>query len=104
MLYAPPFCAFTGRGKGKLPHCAGVLSADNKNIHITTVKPAENGKGIIVRLFNPTDTVQNVNLTFGFKAQLYYAGMDESIKETFSGEITVPHKKIITIYAEIKNA
>ena len=103
-LYAPPFCAFAGRGKGKLPHSASLLSADNGNIHISAVKPAENGKGIIIRLFNPTDTEQRVNLTLGFAARLYFAGMDETVREEINGAINVPHKKIITVYAEAENA
>ncbi len=103
-LYAPPFCAFAGRGKGKLPCSASLLSADNGNIHISAVKPAENGKGIIIRLFNPTDTEQKVNLTLGFAARLYFAGMDETVREEINGVINVPHKKIITVYAETENA
>lgn len=103
-LYAPPFCAFAGRGKGKLPCSASLLSVDNGNIHISAVKPAENGKGIIIRLFNPTDTEQKVNLTLGFAARLYFAGMDETVREEINGAINVPHKKIITVYAEAENA
>ncbi len=64
---APVRAAQTGRGKGKLPLAKSVLTLDNRVVQIAAVKPAENGEGTIVRLFNPTGREQSFQLTFGEK-------------------------------------
>lgn len=101
--YAPVEVAFCGRGKGELSAENSLLSADNKNIHISAIKPSEDGKGIVIRMFNPTDDTKTVNFNFGFKFNnLYIADMDENIKEKTESEIKVGAKKIVTLYAEVK--
>ena len=63
--YANPVrCALAGRGQGHLPHAASLLRLDNLNLHVTCVKQAEDGQGLMVRLFNPTFEEQPVRLEF----------------------------------------
>ena len=101
-LYAKPQIALFGKSYGELPREMSLVSVDNKKIHITAVKPAENGAGVIVRLFNPTDKAQPVTLDFGIKYKnLYSCGMDETVKEKISNKFEVAHKKIITVYVEV---
>ncbi len=100
--YAAATCAFTGRGKGDLPHVSSLLSIDNGKVHVTAIKPSEDGKAIVVRMFNPTDDVQTVNLNSGFEyKKIYLAGMDETIKHEISNDIELAHKKIVTVYIEL---
>ena len=40
---------------GKLPLTHSFLEVENEALHVSAVKQSENGKGWIVRLFNPTD-------------------------------------------------
>jgi hypothetical protein len=64
--YATPVrAAVVGRGKGDLPHEAGLLAIDNPNLHITAIKQAEDGDGLVVRLFNPLATKATATLAFG---------------------------------------
>ena len=100
--YASVEVAFSGRGKGELPAENSLLSVDNKNIHISAIKPSEDGKGIVIRMFNPTDNVETVNLNFGFIIKnLYFADMNEDIKEETTNVINIGAKKIVTLYAEV---
>ena len=78
------------------------MSVDNKNIHISAIKPSEDGKGIVIRMFNPTDDTETINFNFGFKfSNLYIADMDENIKEKTESKINVGAKKIVTLYVEV---
>ena len=42
-------------GGGKLPLAHSFLGVENDALHVSAVKQSENGRGWIVRLFNPTD-------------------------------------------------
>ncbi|MCX7017604.1 MAG: glycoside hydrolase family 38 C-terminal domain-containing protein [bacterium] len=81
--YTPVRAAMTGRGKGNLPLEARLFTADNPKIHITCVKRAENGEGLIIRMFNPIAGEQAVTLSFGREiAQASLCRMDESFIKT----------------------
>ena len=100
-IYAPLEVAFAGRGKGGLKAENSLFAIDNKNIHISAIKPSENGEGIVIRMFNPTEDKQTINLEFGYEVKnLYIADMNETIKEKTEKEIEIGAKKIITIFAE----
>ena len=92
-IFANVKCAVCGRGKGDLPLKSSLFEIDNKNVHVTAVKKADDGAGIIVRLFNPTEKTQKIKL----KAQT--CKMDETVLGSFDGKIEP--KKIATL--RIKN-
>ena len=69
-IFAPVKCAASGRGKGDLPKSQSVLSIDNTKLHVTAFKNAEDESGIIVRLYNPTET-----------EQIFSFGSDKAIKK-----------------------
>ena len=101
-VYAPALCAFAGRGNGKLAMENSLLSVDNQNVHISAIKPADDNKGIIIRIFNPTDSTRRVGLNFGIKVKkLYKTTMNEEIKEEITPDFEVEHHKIVTLYLEV---
>jgi len=53
-------------------------------------------------MFNPTDDLQTVNLSYGIKyKKLFLCGMDETKKNETSQKINLEHRKIVTVYVEI---
>ena len=88
-IFANVKCAVCGRGKGSLPLESSLFEIGNKNVHVTAVKKADDGNGIIVRMFNPSEERQTVNLK-GVKCK-----MDETALGDFDG--TVGAKKIVTV-------
>ncbi|HEX2949662.1 MAG TPA: glycoside hydrolase family 38 C-terminal domain-containing protein, partial [Armatimonadota bacterium] len=101
-LYTPVRAAMTGRGKGNLPFEASLFAIDTANIHITCVKQAEDGSGLIIRLFNGDTAAQNASLIFGSQIRNAHAC---TLNEDTLGElpvngntmaITVAPKKIQT--------
>jgi alpha-mannosidase len=95
--------AITGPGKGTLPAQASMLRVENRHVHVTCVKQAEDGEGVIVRLFNPTDRVQPITLTWGLPIQkAWRCRMSETIVEALPIADThvtyhVKPKKISTV-------
>lgn len=63
--FVPIRAAMTGRGTGSLQHEASLVAIDNLSLHASCVKHAEDGSGLIVRLFNPTTAPQPVAITCG---------------------------------------
>jgi len=61
----PVRSAMTGRGKGALKLEMSLLAVDNPDVHVSCVKHAEDGSGLIVRLFNPTDEEQSATIRLG---------------------------------------
>lgn len=94
-IFAPVKCAVCGRGKGNLAHENSMLEIDNTHIHVTAVKKAEDGNGVIVRYYNPSKNEQNV--TIKTNGKLFRCKMDESVIEEIGNTYTAPAKKIITV-------
>ena len=84
-----------GRGKGNLPKEQSLWNIGNQNLHVTAIKQAADGNGVIVRLYNPTEEVQ----TFSFGANcksVELNNMAEEFKAAAGVENTVAPKKIMT--------
>lgn len=101
--YASPVrAAQTGRGKGNLPHEVSLLTVSG-GVHVTTVKQAADGSGLIVRLFNPLDQPQDVTLAVGVPvSRAALCRMDESEMAPLGlkgGKVTFSAgaKKIVTV-------
>ncbi|WP_269524563.1 glycoside hydrolase family 38 C-terminal domain-containing protein [Coraliomargarita parva] len=93
-----------GRGKGELDHSMSAVQLDNELLHVSAIKKAEDGCGLIVRLFNPDDSEQSATLTLGREmAVAKLVQMDEStlVEELpMKGNtvsLTMPSKKIFTV-------
>ncbi len=94
-IFAPVKAAVCGRGKGDLPMENSLLSVDNKNVHVTAVKRADDQNGIIVRYYNATESEQSV--TVNTKGKIYLCNMDESVTEEIGKTYSAGAKKIITL-------
>ena len=94
-LFTPVKCAVCGRGKGSLPREQSVLAIDNQSIHVTAVKRADDGDGIILRYYNPSDEPQTVDIKASGK--MYLCSLDETVTEETASSHTAEAKKIVTV-------
>jgi alpha-mannosidase len=93
----------SSRGKGNLPLEGGLFAISGDNLQVTAVKNAEDGSGLIIRLYNPADKEVKGELSFQSKLKnASFCRMDES--EIASADfkdsklaLTVGGKKIITL-------
>lgn len=60
----PVRAIMTSRGQGDLPLEASLFTLDNTVLHVSAVKQAEDGNGLILRIFNPCETLQHASLNF----------------------------------------
>ena len=96
-----------GRGQGTLPPENSLFSLDNTVLHVSAVKQAEDGAGLIVRLFNPCQTTQKAALAFGRKIKsASQCRMDESILRPLKPlgttlPLTIKPKKIVTVRVQL---
>lgn len=94
-IFAPVRCAVCGRGKGELPLESSLFEIDNPQIHVTAVKRAEDGDGIIIRYYNPSDMTQNVSIKTD--RELYLCKADESVIGKIANPYRAEPKKIVTV-------
>lgn len=79
------------------------VSVDSDLIVMSTLKPAENERGFILRLFNPNDRVIDATLTFSGEVSGCQTTLSEQpiANTAFSGTsltLSFPAEKIITLY------
>jgi mannosylglycerate hydrolase len=99
----PVRAVMSSRGKGSLPLEGGLFAISGDNLQVTAVKNAEDGSGLIIRLYNPADKEVKGELSFQNKLKkASFCRMDES--EIASADykdsklaLTVACKKIITL-------
>jgi len=97
----------TSRGRGTLPPENSLFSLDNTVLHVSAVKQAEDGNGLIVRLFNPCETAQEASLSFRRKIKsARRCRMDESdlsplktVKNNLP--LSIGPKKIYTVRVQL---
>jgi len=98
----------TSRGHGNLPLETSLFALDNTVLHVSAVKQAEDGKGLIIRIFNPCETTQQASLTF--RRNIQFASrcrMDEGLLhplDTVGGtlSLSIEPKKIYTARVQLK--
>ena len=77
--FTPVRAVQTGRGKGSFPLEASLFALENPNLHVTCAKQAEDGSGLIVRLFNSLPDQQVAEFKFGRRVMAaWLCRMDES--------------------------
>ena len=87
--------------------CSSELISAEGNVAVSTVKPAENKEGIIIRLYNPCDSEENCTLRFAIPIKKIsevnlaeeYVNDVETVQDTVRLNLK-PHK-IRTIYIKI---
>jgi len=75
-----------------------IMSVDNDSLVISAFKLAEDGEGIIVRLFNPCN--HSLSSTIKISGNIYTSDMDEKIVELIghnSAMVTLRSKEILTL-------
>lgn len=89
---SPKVFQVSRNASGDLPVSASFYSIDNEAVVLSAIKKAEDSdRGIIVRLFNPTDTEQDVSVKVGFP--LHRAALTD-INETKQQEIPVVDNRV----------
>lgn len=101
-----PFETAAAEGSGKLAPSFSLVSCDCPNIVIETVKKAEDGNGIIIRLYDAWDKKSNPTVKLGFDAAKISLCdmMENSVSEIGVGkEVSIPvsNFEIITLKAEL---
>ena len=101
-----PMSAYKCAGGGALPESYSAVSVDCENICIETVKPAENGDGVIIRLFDCWDRKSKPTLKLGFNAKsIALCDLTENPTEELGGgdEVTLDVKnfEIVTLLVRI---
>ena len=105
LLNRPLICMQAGGG-GKLPAQYSLVSCDMENIIIETVKKAEDGNGMIVRLYDAWGRKSNPTLKFGFAARKISLCdlMEQPLSEIGAGnEVTlrVNNYEIVSLLVEM---
>ena len=105
--YATPVRAGQiGRGKGILPGEMSLIALDSKCVQITAIKQAENGKDMVIRLFNASGQTQRITLSFGQTPRAASrCRMDESVESALKLQgcklpLEIKGKKIYTLAME----
>ena len=63
-----PLIAFKVSGKGELPAEYSLIKGDCENVIIETVKEAENGHGIVIRMYEAWNKKSVLTLNLGFNS------------------------------------
>lgn len=101
-----PFKAMYTDGNGNAPSEYSLVSCDKENVVVETVKLSEDGKGIIIRMFDVFNRKTDAKLEFGFDAKKVYTCdlMENKIEQIGSGssvDVKVKNFEIVTLYVEI---
>ena len=93
-------------GDGTAPKSFSTVSTENERLVIDTVKPAEDGNGTVVRLYEGKRCKGYEKLTFGIKAsKVYLCDMLENELnelEVVDNAVTIPFKPFEIITLKIK--
>lgn len=102
----------SGYSQPLLPVPAGQDHADNKSlltvepasVLVSALKPSDDGKGLIVRLFGASDQVQNAKILWrGVKPKaVYLSDTSEKRGAAASGPIAVLSRGLVTLRAELE--
>ncbi len=92
-----PMIAVLSEKDNSIP--ASLFEIDSKEIFATSVKESADGKGLIVRLYNPGSKNSDVSFKWGkFKpSAIYYTNPDEELLSLARGKITINPAGIITL-------
>lgn len=93
-------------GGGSLNNSFSLVNCDCENIIIETLKQSEDGKGIVIRMYDSWDKRTHTTINLGFDAKkIYLCDMLENKQECIGSgsrvDIDVANFEIITLYAEL---
>ncbi len=101
-----PMSALKAVGGGTLPSTFSLVSCENENIVIETIKQSEQKDGIIIRMYDAWNKKSDVMLNLGFSAKSIWMCdmLENKIKEIGSGDevhVNVSNFEILTLYAQL---
>ena len=92
----PPYSFQTFNDSAPLPDSLVTLS--NKKWVLSSIKPAQNRKGVVVRFWNSSDKEETGRITTSLKYnKAFLTHIDESIIDSFDGSISLKPKEIATV-------
>jgi alpha-mannosidase len=99
--FSQPLVAVPGRGTA--PEATPLLCVEPADVLVTGLKPSDDGKAIIVRLFGAGGKPAGARLTWsGQKTpRLFLSDTSERPIREFTGDIPVPAWGLITVRAEL---
>ncbi|POT56015.1 alpha-mannosidase [Citrobacter amalonaticus] len=77
------------------------LTQSNRAIMLSMCKPGNNVNSFIIRLFNPSDTRQKVELSSACQYQIYRLSLQDEVQESLDGEIVIDAKDYMTLAIQI---
>ena len=77
------------------------LSLDNPRVMLSMCKPGADGSECIIRLFNPTETPQNVVLSSKHLLQLATMTLEEEVREPISAPVVIAARDYLTLAVNI---
>ncbi len=78
------------------------FSLNNENVIITLLRAVDNGKGVLIRLYNPGNNVETVSFNFGAKKRnVYLSGPNGNNRNKTKNEFKIPPSGIRTVVIDI---
>ncbi|HNY78167.1 MAG: polysaccharide lyase family protein [Sedimentisphaerales bacterium] len=97
--FSQPLLAVRAQG---VPPAKSLLTVEPSECLVTALKPSDDGRALIVRLFGATDRARSVNLKWGSvrPAAVYLSDTSERAGERVNGPIDVPAWGLVTVRTE----
>ncbi len=97
--FSQPLVAVPGRGMA--PSEQPLLRVEPSDVLVTALKPSDDGKACIVRLFGASEKMANAKLTWSKPAKVWLSDTSERPTKKLSGEVPVPAWGVVTLRAEL---
>ena len=107
-LSSPLIIAQSGRNEGNLPPSKALLKVSPDILMVSALKFAEDGKGFVIRAYNPSPETVESEITFLFDVkEVFEITLEETVIQKIDKisedkiSITVPPKKIVTLKVQV---
>ena len=102
--FSQPLVAVPGRGRA--PRATSLLRVEPADVLVTGLKPSDDGKAIIVRLFAAGDQTANARLAWSQSEpkRLWLSDTSEKPISELRGRVSIPARAVVTLRAEIENS
>lgn len=98
--FSQPFLAVPGRGAA--PRSTPLVQVESTGVLVTGLKPSDDGKAVILRLMNATDSDIDTMLTWSpsVPKRLCLSDTSEQPGKEVAGSVHVPARAVVTLRAE----
>lgn len=104
----------TGSKQGNGPGSRSYLAVEGRNVILSSIKKAEQGDALILRLYNPSDALAQAIISLPFcPARIQLAGLDENVSPITGSDlvlvqdgekkvrVSIPPQKIVSLRLEL---